>query len=395
MRISFALLLLGAVGLAPFIAPLAQHGRDVPVNVTSIGTRRTAQGAVITLSADAPLNRTQTWQDAEGFHVTLPYAGQSPVKGGAGVKVRRIGNSLEVVVPVRAGASVMVQPRFNRLDLIVNGDAELTNNDNNDKQAATSSRRASRQSEADSAAALTERLPRAPRERRTQTTAPLAPAATSKTNVVNNSSSPPITSGAPNASRADAAPQTTAQANNASIAPPPTVAVPATPATNTVTDSATTQTNTETPDDGGLFSFLFSTPGIVFLVVVLGLVTFMVLWYRKNAGFEDVENEETASLAALATTKVVVDDTPAGEQRTSERRKKRRRSTDEVADTAAVNSSKALSTAPQRDSTSAANAVQTHTATELFGAYRGRSGSRQIAFRPAASHGCAGVACAG
>lgn len=384
MRLSFALLLLGAVAFAPFIAPLAQHGRDVPVNVTNINTRRTAQGAVVTLSADAPLNRTQTWQDAEGFHVTLPYAGQSPVKGGAGVKVRRVGNSLEVVVPVRAGASVMVQPRFNRLDLIVNGDAGVTNN-NNDSQASTS-RRAPRHSEVNSAVALTERLPRAPRERRTQTSAPLAPAATGKANAVNNASFPPITSGAsssanrasaPNAVQsarsADAASSTPTQANNASIAPPPTISVPAQPAINAVTDSTTSQTNTETQESGGLLSFLFSTSGIIFLFVVLGLATFMVLRYRKNAGFENVESEGTANLVALTTTTTtaVVDGTQTGEQRKSDRRKKRRRRNDEVADAPAIgNSSKALSTAPQRESTSAANAMQTHTATELFGAYR-------------------------
>ncbi len=383
MRISFALLLLGAVAFAPFIAPLAQHGRDVPVNVTSINTRRTAQGAVVTLSADAPLNRTQTWQDAEGFHVTLPYAGQSPVKGGAGVKVRRVGNSLEVVVPVRAGTSVMVQPRFNRLDLIVNGDAGVTNN-NNDSQASTS-RRAPRHSEVNSAVALTERLPRAPRERRTQTIAPLAPAATGKANAVNNASFPPITSGAsssasrrsaPNAvssaGSADAAPSTPTQANNASIAPPPpTISVLAPPAINAVTDSTTSQTKTETQDSGGLFSFLFSMTGLIFLFVVLGLATFMVWRYRKNAGFENVESEETANPAALMTTQAVVDGTQTGEQRKSDRRKKRRRRNDEVADAPAIgNSSKALSTAPQRESTSAANAMQTHIATELFGAYR-------------------------
>src|SRR5207253_8619601 len=38
-----------------------------------------------------------------------------------GVRVQHVGNSLELVVPVKRGANVTVQPHGNRLDLVVSG----------------------------------------------------------------------------------------------------------------------------------------------------------------------------------------------------------------------------------------------------------------------------------
>src|SRR3712207_1309954 len=98
--------------------PLAQQRfREPTVTVTGVSS----SGNVVSISADGSLNRAQTWQDAEGFHVVL-------VNGQAsgstrGVKVQRVGNSLELIVPVKRGANVTVQPRGNRLDLVVSGGA--------------------------------------------------------------------------------------------------------------------------------------------------------------------------------------------------------------------------------------------------------------------------------
>lgn len=98
-------------------APRAQQRYTEPsVKVTSV----TTSGNVVSISADGPLNRAQLWQDPEGFHVIL-VNGQTAGGVGGGVKTRRVGNSLELVVPVRRGASVTVEPRGNRLDLVVNG----------------------------------------------------------------------------------------------------------------------------------------------------------------------------------------------------------------------------------------------------------------------------------
>ncbi|HEX6185389.1 MAG TPA: HEAT repeat domain-containing protein [Pyrinomonadaceae bacterium] len=93
-----------------------QRFKEQPVRVTSV----TSSGDVVSIAADGPLNRAQTWQDAEGFHVVL-VNGEAAAGAARGVKVQRIGNSLELVVPVRRGSNVTVQPRGNRLDLVVSG----------------------------------------------------------------------------------------------------------------------------------------------------------------------------------------------------------------------------------------------------------------------------------
>ncbi len=92
-----------------------QRNREPAVKVTGVN----ASGNVVSISADGSLNRAQTWQDSEGFHVVL-VNGEAAATGG-GVKTRRVGNSLELVVPVKRGANVTVQPRGNRLDLVVSG----------------------------------------------------------------------------------------------------------------------------------------------------------------------------------------------------------------------------------------------------------------------------------
>jgi HEAT repeat protein len=99
-------------------APRAQQRYTEPsVKVTSV----TASGNVVSISADGSLGRAQTWQDPEGFHVVLVNGQAAAGAGVGGVKTRRVGNSLELVVPVRRGANVTVEPRGNRLDLVVSG----------------------------------------------------------------------------------------------------------------------------------------------------------------------------------------------------------------------------------------------------------------------------------
>src|SRR5919112_2377626 len=99
-------------------APRAQQRYTEPtVKVTSV----TTSGNVVSISADGSLGRAQTWQDPEGFHVVLVNGQAGPGAAGGGVRTRRVGNSLELVVPVPRGASVTAEPRGNRLDLVVNG----------------------------------------------------------------------------------------------------------------------------------------------------------------------------------------------------------------------------------------------------------------------------------
>lgn len=105
--------------LTPF-APRAQKAKESGVNVTGVSTRADARGAVITVTGDGALSRAQTWQDDEGFHI-VGYRWSMAAGAARGVKVRRVGESLELVIPVKRGGSVSVHPRFNSLDLVVGG----------------------------------------------------------------------------------------------------------------------------------------------------------------------------------------------------------------------------------------------------------------------------------
>ncbi|MDT7807606.1 MAG: hypothetical protein QOJ70_1419 [Acidobacteriota bacterium] len=94
-----------------------QRFKEPAVKVTDV----TTSGNVVTISADGSLNHAQTWQDPGGdFHVVL-VNGQAEPGAARGVKVQHVGNSLELVVPVKRGSSVTVEPHGNRLNLVVTG----------------------------------------------------------------------------------------------------------------------------------------------------------------------------------------------------------------------------------------------------------------------------------
>jgi len=144
-RVAVAGVSLGVVAVCPLVVPQAQRSKESGVNVTGVSARTNGSDAVISIAADGPLTRAQTWQDGEGFHVVV-YKGQGSFRGlPRGVKVRRVGESLEFVVPVKSGGSVYVQPRFNNLDLVVRGGlhAGTTDEERESQQAQTA--RAERQ----------------------------------------------------------------------------------------------------------------------------------------------------------------------------------------------------------------------------------------------------------
>ena len=103
-----------------------QRYKEAQVNVTSV----TTSGNVVSINADGSLGRAQTWQDPEGFHVVLVNGQAAPGASARGVKVRRVGNSLELVVGVKPGANVTVQPRGSQLDLVVSGGANALSVEN-------------------------------------------------------------------------------------------------------------------------------------------------------------------------------------------------------------------------------------------------------------------------
>lgn len=103
----------------PDIQHAQQRYKEPSVRVTGV----TTSGNTVSISADGSLNHAQTWQEPDKFHVVL-VNGQVEASGLArGVRAERVGNSLELVIPIRQGASVTVEPRGNRLDLVVSGGA--------------------------------------------------------------------------------------------------------------------------------------------------------------------------------------------------------------------------------------------------------------------------------
>ncbi|HKP71533.1 MAG TPA: hypothetical protein VJT82_01265, partial [Pyrinomonadaceae bacterium] len=150
VRVALAVVSLGlALAVCPMLSPRAQRSRESNINVTGVSTHTSGKDAVVSITADAPLTRAQTWQDDEGFHVVV-YKGQGAFKSGVprGVKVRRVGESLELVVPVKPGGSVLVQPRFTNLDLVVSGGMRAGAETNSASQTARAAEREQKQREA-------------------------------------------------------------------------------------------------------------------------------------------------------------------------------------------------------------------------------------------------------
>jgi HEAT repeat protein len=300
-------LLLSVVALVPIVNPFAQK-KDGPVKVTGVSLQKTSDGTVVTVSADAPLTRTQTWQDAEGFHMTLPGVSPGSIKGlPRGVTVRNLGKSLEVVVAVKPGAGVTVDPHFNHLNLIVPGGVDTTQGD---AQLDSPSRKPQAEERADQAPlnnAPQVRQPRLPRAM--QTVAPVASAKAPEPIVAQPAPAPSNSQTITPVAAPSVAPQV-----SATPAPP----APQQPAPATSDSSATAAVNNSS-EDGGIFSYLFSTTGIVILAVIL--VGLIILYRRRKSeeGFEDVEVVSGKGKAAM------VEYVPASVAATEGQTKKERR----------------------------------------------------------------------
>lgn len=118
-------LVLIALGPTQYSASLAQGAKSGLVTVSQVSTRSAGQGTVVSIAADGPLSRAQTWQDRAGYHVVLPL-GATPkeMKVGSGIKVRQLDNTLEILVQTKPGANVTVHPTANHLNLTIEGKLE-------------------------------------------------------------------------------------------------------------------------------------------------------------------------------------------------------------------------------------------------------------------------------
>jgi HEAT repeat protein len=121
-KVAALMLLFVALAVTKHSNLQAQDARKTPVTVSGVSTHASANGTIVSIAADGPLNRAQTWQDREGYHVVVPSAGaQNSIKAANGIKVRQLDHTLEIVIPTKPGANVTVQPTANRLTLNIEG----------------------------------------------------------------------------------------------------------------------------------------------------------------------------------------------------------------------------------------------------------------------------------
>jgi HEAT repeat protein len=381
LRSALAALLLLGVALAPTVSPIAQRRKDEPYNVTGVSSRKAGDTTVVTVSADAPLSRTQTWQDEEGFHMSLPGASPGSIKGlPRGVTVRNLGKSLEVVVAVKPGSGVTVDPRFNRLNLIVKGSVDTSQGEaqlDPPNRAARTEARIEQPSDYETPV-------RQPRERRPfggdssvnqfpsrerGAAQPLpmssgAPAAAggpaSQTGLLPNAAAPgalPANAAQPNASPA-ASPL---QLVPASDAPPGTEAAANVPPSKILISN-------DQPESGGLASYIFSTTGVLLLLLVgAGALVFV---RRRRAAEEGSaeQKEEKGKPDAELVEMVPQESLAAAEERPKkERRKKARRQSDQSLVKAGASDKQPADSRPE-DSVEKRPVMPVQPA--LFGAYR-------------------------
>ena len=251
-----------------------QRYKEPTVTVTGVSS----SGNVVSISADGSLNRAQTWQDAEGFHIVL-------VNGQAsgstrGVRVQHVGNSLELVVPVKRGANVTVQPRGNRLDLVVTGGTlNVENFPVEQKQPEHAQSRNQTAPREEPAGEVLERVqqPRAESKRRGATESAVEPTQPEPQPSAVQSSTP-----APAPVQTQPPAQSNTQAETVSSIGPapqePTSPVVAQPAAVTV----------DTAKSEGLLSYLLSLPSL-FGVVGVGLVGAVGMFVRRRRSGDDVD----------------------------------------------------------------------------------------------------------
>ena len=94
----------------------------VPVKINEVSARTSSGGTVVTITADGNLRKAQTWHDDEGYHVVLAdTVSDYSLKLARGVKLRRVGSSLEILLQTKPGSRVSMQSDGNHISLAVDG----------------------------------------------------------------------------------------------------------------------------------------------------------------------------------------------------------------------------------------------------------------------------------
>ncbi|HWS98999.1 MAG TPA: HEAT repeat domain-containing protein [Pyrinomonadaceae bacterium] len=320
------LLLLATVALVPTLSPFAQKRKDAPYTVTGVTASQSGGTTVVSVSADAPLTRTQTWQDEEGFHMSLPGASPGALKGlPKGVTVRNLGKTLEVVVAVKQGAGVTVDPQSNRLNLVIRGGLDTTKGE---AQLAAPTQSSARAEEAS-----TDYEPPV-RDRRPLAEAP--PVHSYPPQGQPSYGQPPAqmgqtANGYPNGAALPAAsplasplPEASPSATSAQLVPPTDPGIVPAGSQPVAQESAAPATISVTNEQSdGFLSYIFSLPGVIILLLIGGVALVLA---RRHQNREDVDeekeekNEEVAVERAASDELAVIDERPKKERRRRSRR---------------------------------------------------------------------------
>jgi HEAT repeat protein len=333
-----SLLLLG-IALVPMVSPFAQR-KDGPVNVTGVSSHKTGDGAVVTVSADAPLTRTQTWQDDEGFHLVLPKTGPSQLKGlPRGVIVRNLGKSLEVVVAVKPGSGVTVDPRFNRLNLIVKGSVDTTQGE---AQLEPPTRKPRVEESVESQPDYMPQAVRLPRERRSLDSASIDSSTAREQDFAPRQtlpSSEPVFKDKANAGATGMAiPSASPAGSPQASAPPATAPQQLVPATDEgIKPVGQSNAPVVVPvasgeeEEGGLFSYIFSVTGVLVLLLICAGALVIVRRHRAAQELDEVKEDKTVKVEEEDLIEVVSKESlaVAEERPKKERRKMFRRKSDQ------------------------------------------------------------------
>jgi HEAT repeat protein len=118
------LLSLSVIGVNSGLVSEAQKPRQQN-RVWNVSQQPAGSGTMVSIAADSALGRAQNWQDSEGYHLVIPNTvAADSLKSVRGVKVRRVGTSLEMLFRTKQGSHVDVQAEGNEITLVVDKDLE-------------------------------------------------------------------------------------------------------------------------------------------------------------------------------------------------------------------------------------------------------------------------------
>jgi HEAT repeat protein len=122
VEISLGVALVLSCAVVVFFSQVVSRAQSSSVQskVSTVSARPSGTGTIVSIAADSPLSRTQNWWDAEGYHLVFPNTVPAEsLKAARGVRVRRVGTSMEVLLQTKPGSKVSLEPDGNLVNLVI------------------------------------------------------------------------------------------------------------------------------------------------------------------------------------------------------------------------------------------------------------------------------------